>query len=211
MNEASIRCRRNYCTIRSHNHDSDNIVDYFKYSDKLAHLYRSHYRRLPIFYRASFYISWYKKIKYDEYNEKFIFKILENVLEDWSFLPNCGLFYALYTFEVVNTYNVRLFFLKKRSNKLYHTILNKHKEFLTEPLFAQVFPEFNMVNDYYEFIVYCYMNKIINRTKQYKVKITNRQNRQYRQPIKIDKYFWNDFSNEVEDVDNVFSDIVSFL
>ena len=55
------------------------------------------------------------------------------------------------------------------------------------------------------------MNKIINRTKQYKVKITNRQNRQYRQPIKIDKYFWNDFSNEVEDVDNVFSDIVSFL
>ena len=78
-----------------------------------------------------------------------------------------------------------MFFFVKKNVQFYKIFMKKYTEFNSNDLFMKFFPKFDIINDYYDFLVHCYHIEDVN--------------------------FWNDYKKKINDADNIFSEIVSFL
>lgn len=182
MNESSRRCRRLSCSIRNHNHMNDHLAIYFNYPDDYNLLYHCNTSHSKLIYN-------YKRIKYGKYDEFLIREITNNILIEENkhyYNENESLCFLFYLFELLKTCN--LFFFCKQNVELYKIFLKKYTELNSNELFMKIFPEFDIIDDYYDFLVHCYDSINIEEVN-----------------------FWNDYKNEVIDAANIFSEIVSFL
>jgi len=180
MNESSRRCRRFSCSIRSHNHSHDHLATYFNYPDDYNLLYHCNISHSKL-------ISNYKRIKYGKYDEFLILDITNNILKTIEeYEEDESLSFLIYLFELLKTSN--LLFFCKQNIKFYKMVFQKYTELKSNELFLKIFPTFDIIDDYYDFLVHCYNSINIEEVK-----------------------FWNDYKNKVIDSDNIFSEIVSFL
>ena len=184
MNESSRRCRRFSCSIRSHNHYHDHLSTYFNYPDEYKFLYHCNTDHSKL-------ISNYKRIKYGKYDEFLILDITNNILKtieenEHYYNEDESLCFLIYLFELLKTSN--LLFFCKHNIKFYKMVFQKYTELKSNELFLKIFPTFDIIDDYYDFLVHCYNSINIEEVK-----------------------FWNDYKNKVIDSDNIFSEIVSFL
>jgi len=180
MNESSRRCRRFDCCIRNHHHENDHLVIFFNYPDDYIFLYSCNIPHSKL-------ISNYKRIKYGKYDEFLILEITNNLLkiidDDEYYDEDESLSFLIYLFELLKTCN--LFFFVKKNVQFYKIFMKKYTEFNSNDLFMNFFPKFDIINDYYDFLVHCYHIEDVN--------------------------FWNDYKKKINDADNIFSEIVSFL
>lgn len=148
------------------------------------------YLNLPITFKSNTnadYISFYKIIKYSKYDTRIICYVLRGILDK----SPISIEHFIYIFKLLNTDSMNRFC--KENPKFYNACLKQYSDISKiSPLFSSVFPTFDVTGDYYEYIVLCYVN-YNKKSKRKSVK------------------FWNSFVNDVDDADNMFYEIVSFL
>lgn len=135
-----------------------------------------------------YYVTYYKQIMHGNYDKNFIHSFIKNMIDE-----NHGLFKCVFLYTLFNTsLNMRLFFIENK--KFYNFAKEKYVFFCkTNKKFEEAVPKFDVLQDYYEYIEYieyiidCYMSKT------------------------SESLLWNDFSEQIDDSENILSNCISFL
>lgn len=159
-----------------------------KHDDDLPYLLAKVYDKHHHLNNKEYYLNYYKKIMDGEYNSDFIQSFIRNIVDE-----NNGFFGSVLLYTLFNTsLNMRLFFKEiegKKNYKLYLIAREKYNFFCeTNKEFAEAVPTFDPYQEYYEFIFHCYLSKKSKKS-----------------------LFWNEFSEQVDDSDNILTNCISFL
>ena len=169
------------CRIRGHNHDSTNLGIFFGYSEDICNVIQS-VRLID----QSNYIRMYKELNSSNIN-RFLNHILKNCHEDY--IVN-AMVHFITIFNILNTNEGR--YLLARNSKLHLSVNIKLREINDLPEYHQynilkkLFSEKLDVEIFHERMAYFYLCRGKNT-------------------------FFSDFSEKVDDSDNLFSEVVKFL
>ena len=171
------------CKIRGHNHESNNIGVFFGYSEDVCNIIQQSVRIID----QKKYIRMYKEL--DSKNiSHFLIEILSNCENDY--VINAPLYFIV-ILNILNTNYGRN--LLARSNKLHLIVNNKL---------------FELNNDLCEHHPYYALKKVLSGKLEVEI---FHERLAYFYLSKAKDTIFSDFSEKVEDSDNLFSEVVKFL
>ena len=169
------------CRIRGHNHDSTNIGVFFGYSEDICNVIQS-VRLID----QSNYIRMYKELNSSNIS-CFLNRILKNCQEDY--IVN-AIVHFITILNMLNTNEGR--YLLAKNSKLHFAVNTKLNEITNLPeshrysILKKIFSKKLEVEIFHERMAYFYLSRGKNT-------------------------FFSDFSEKVDDSDNLFSEVVKFL
>lgn len=193
MEQPVLRCTRGEkCSIRSHNHENENIASFLGLNERLINFCNNY--RVLFKHPQSHYIRIYNSLCNDSYDKEFIIKVLSDYLKEAtepSRSLNLTAILTVFLYRLFNSsYNLRWFILGNISKhpKFISTIREKFIEHSRLSLFSDHVPALDIAQDFYE-----------------------RMTHYYSLEEQEDSYFAR-FKQNVVDADNIFTEeILSFI